>query len=121
LRAKKVDDLCLECHGPESPAPKKVEGEPLITIFGGSVKLPEDYFQRNRTFVLPLKFGRGHPVEGHPIANVVDPKDITKLRAQLSCLSCHQPHSSAQPDLLVKDQANNAQFCASCHKDLTKR
>jgi predicted CXXCH cytochrome family protein len=36
-------------------------------------------------------------------------------------LSCHQPHSSAQPNLLVKDQANNAAFCANCHKDLTKR
>ena len=25
---------------------------------------------------------------------------------------------SAQPDLLVKDQANNMAFCASCHKNL---
>jgi predicted CXXCH cytochrome family protein len=60
-------------------------------------------------------------VDGHPVADVVDPTDITKLRAQINCKSCHQPHASAQPDLLVKDQANDAAFCASCHKDLTKR
>jgi len=51
----------------------------------------------------------------------MDPSDITKVHAQISCLSCHQPHASAQPDLLVKDQANNLAFCVTCHKDLTKR
>ena len=94
------------------------EAEHLITILDGRVKLPEDYFIKNKAVVLPLKYGRGHPVDGHPVADVVDPSDITKLRAQINCLSCHQPHASAQPDLLVKDQANNAVFCSSCHKDL---
>jgi predicted CXXCH cytochrome family protein len=121
LRTKKPDALCLECHGPDAPAPKKLEADHLITIMNGSVKLPEDYFIRNKVVVLPLKYGRGHPTAGHPVANVVDPADITKLRAQINCMSCHQPHASAQPDLLVKDQVNNAAFCASCHKDLTRK
>jgi len=43
------------------------------------------------------------------------------MLARLTCLSCHQPHSSAHQDLLVNDQQNNTVFCASCHKDLTKR
>jgi predicted CXXCH cytochrome family protein len=120
LRTKKTDTLCLECHGPESE-PKKIEAEHVITILNGTVKLPEDYFTRNKVVVLPLKFGRGHPVAGHPVGDVVDPSDVTKIHAQINCMSCHQPHSSAQPDLLVKDQVNNAQFCATCHKDLTKR
>ncbi len=121
LRTAKVDDLCLECHGPDTPDPKKIEAEHVVTIFNGKVKLPENYFLKNKVVVLPLKFGRGHPIEGHPIANVTDPTDGTKIMAQLNCLSCHQPHSSAQPDLLVKDQTNGAAFCATCHKDLTKR
>ncbi|MGA3087420.1 MAG: cytochrome c3 family protein [Terriglobales bacterium] len=121
LRSKKVDDLCLECHGPDSATPKKLEAEHLITIFNGSVKLPEDYFTKNKTIVLPLKFGLGHPVDGHPVGNVIDPSDITKVKAQLSCLSCHQPHASAHTDLLAKDQVNNGEFCATCHKDLTKK
>ena len=120
LRAKTMNGLCLECHGPESE-PKKLESEHVITIFNGRVKLPEDYFAKNKVVVLPLKFGRGHPLEGHPISDVVDPTDTTKVHAKIDCLSCHQPHSSAQPNLLAKDQVNNAEFCASCHKDLTKR
>ena len=117
LRAKKPQDVCLECHGPDSQ-PKKLEAEHMITIFSGSVKLPEDYFKKNKVVVLPLKYGRGHPVDGHPVNDVVDPTDTTKLRASINCLTCHQPHSSAQPDLLAKDQVNNMAFCSSCHKNL---
>jgi predicted CXXCH cytochrome family protein len=120
LRTKTVDSLCLECHGPDS-VPKKLEAEHVITIFNGGVKLPEDYFQKNKVFVLPVKYGKGHPVDGHPISDVVDPRDITKVMTKINCLTCHQPHASAQPDLLAKDQADNLAFCASCHKDLTKR
>ena len=121
LRAANVDNICLECHGPDSPAPKKLEAEHVITIFDGKVKLPEDYFKKNKAVILPLKFGRGHPIAGHPVVDVPDPTDVTKIHAKINCLSCHQPHASAQPDLLVKDQANNLAFCVTCHKDLTKR
>jgi predicted CXXCH cytochrome family protein len=121
LRARKVDDLCLECHGPETPEPKKLEAEHVVTIFNGAVKLPEDYFTKNKVVVLPVKFGRGHPVEGHPIADIADPTDVTKAHAKIDCLSCHQPHSSAQPDLLVKDQPDNLAFCTMCHKNLAQR
>jgi predicted CXXCH cytochrome family protein len=120
LRTKKAEGVCLECHGPDSQ-PKKLEAEHLITIFDGAVKLPEDYFVRNKTVVLPLRYGRGHPTMGHPVSDIVDPTDITKVRAQINCLSCHQPHASTQADLLAKDQVNNMAFCSSCHKDLTRR
>jgi predicted CXXCH cytochrome family protein len=66
---------------------------------------------------LPIKFGAGHPTDGHPVTNQMDPTDSSKVRHKIDCLTCHQPHSSAQPDLLVKDQANNMVFCDSCHKD----
>ena len=85
------------------------------------MKLPEDYYVRNKVVILPLKYGQGHPVSGHPVSDVMDPTDITKVRTKINCLTCHQPHASAQPDLLVKDQANNMAFCSTCHKDLTKR
>jgi len=47
----------------------------------------------------------------------MDPKDVTKIKTPLSCMTCHQPHSSAQADLLVKDQTNNMAFCDTCHKN----
>ena len=120
LRAKTVDTLCLECHGSDSE-PKKVEAEHVYTIFDGSVKLPEDYFTKNKVVVLPVKFGRGHPVQGHPIQDVKDPTNVTKMLQQINCMTCHQPHSSAQSGLLVNDQANNVAFCASCHKNMQRQ
>jgi len=108
--------LCLECHGPDSK-PQKLESEHVLTIFNGQVKLPEDYYTRNRVVILPIKYGLGHPVLGHPVTNVMDPTDVTKVKTQINCMTCHQPHASAQPDLLVNDQANNMAFCDRCHKN----
>ena len=118
LWAAKPNKLCLECHGPDSN-PKKLESEHLVTIFDGKVKLPEDYFAK--VPVLPLKYGAGHPVDKHPVSDLVDPNDLTKVLTPLNCLTCHQPHSSAKPDLLVKDQVNNMEFCRTCHKGLIGR
>ena len=60
------------------------------------------------------------PVDRHPVSDVTDATDITKVKVAMNCLTCHQPHASAQPGLLAKDQANNSQFCATCHKDLRR-
>lgn len=120
LRSSNMETLCLECHGPDS-VPKKVDAEHVYTIFNGKVKLPEDYFTKNRVVVIPVKLGRGHPIEGHPVRDVMDPTDITKVLQKINCLTCHQPHSSAQPGLLVSDQANNTAFCATCHKNLSRQ
>jgi len=119
LRAK-GNALCLECHGPDSGVQvDKTTG--LFKLYNGTLRLPEDYYKTNKVPVLPLKYGKGHPVMGHPVSDVADPSDLTKTIMKMSCLTCHQPHSSANPGLLANDQKNNGQFCAQCHKDLTKR
>ena len=115
LRAK-GNALCLECHGPDS-VPQRNQADHVLTIFRGQVRLPEDYYQKNQVPILPLRFGLGHPVEYHPVSDVMDPTDQSKVKTPLSCLSCHQPHASAQPGLLVNDQTDNVQFCDDCHKD----
>lgn len=117
LRAASPNALCLECHGPDSK-PVKLESEHVVTIFGGKVKLPDDYFAK--VPILPIQYGLGHPVERHPVANIMDPNDLTKVKTAINCLTCHQPHASAQPDLLVKDQAFNQDFCKTCHTKLVQ-
>ncbi len=117
LRAANINSLCLECHGPEAK-PAKLATEHLVTIFDGKVKLPENYF--SKVPVLPIKYGLGHPVDKHPVIDQMDPSDVSKVRVSMNCGTCHQPHASAQPNLLVNDQANNMAFCATCHKDLGK-
>jgi predicted CXXCH cytochrome family protein len=115
LRAKEVNTLCLECHGPEAPEPKPVKDQPLITIFDGKVRLAEDYLKK--VPILPLKYGTGHPVAGHPVANTINVK--TKTPVALTCLSCHQPHASVHAGLLIKDQEANMAFCKNCHEEGT--
>ncbi len=115
LRAASTNKLCLECHGPDAN-PQKIEAEHLVTIFDGKVKLPEDYFRK--VILLPIQYGHGHPVDRHPVSDIMDPKDQTKVLKPINCLTCHQPHSGANPGLLVKDQANNMAFCMTCHADL---
>jgi predicted CXXCH cytochrome family protein len=108
--------LCLECHGPDA-APQRDEANRLLTIFNGTVKLPDNYFTKNKIPVLPLRFGLGHPVENHPVSDVMDPSNQSKVKTPLSCLSCHQPHASIHAALLVKDQINGMAFCDMCHKN----
>ena len=110
LRKAKVNELCLECHGPDA-SPQKVENEHLVAIFDGKVKLPENYF--NKVPVLPLKYGLGHPTENHPVSDTMIPK--TKAVFAMNCLTCHQPHAGNEVGMLVKDQKNNMDFCKSCH------
>jgi predicted CXXCH cytochrome family protein len=112
LRSGNWNTLCMECHGPDAQ-PAKLEGEHLVTIFDGKVKLPEDYFRRIDP--LPVKYGLGHPVERHPVKDIVDPESGKLIRA-VNCSTCHQPHSSSHAGLLVGDQENNTEFCATCHK-----
>ena len=114
LRTDKVNNLCLECHGPDR-SPVKLEAEHVYTIFDGKVKLPEDYFAMKRPPILPLQYGTGHPTERHPISDVTNLS--TKSVTPMSCLTCHQPHAGADNGMLVKDQAPNMEFCRTCHSN----
>jgi predicted CXXCH cytochrome family protein len=117
LRTKTVNSLCLECHGPDSKSAPAKDAH-MATIFNGSVRVPEGYL--GTVPMLPVKYNLGHPVERHPVTDQMDPADPTKVRVAINCDSCHQPHASAERNLLVKDQASNIKFCAGCHKDMGK-
>ena len=56
----------------------------IVKIFNGTVTLPDDYFKKNKVVVLPIKYGKGHPIMGHPVSNVTDPTDVTKVREKLT-------------------------------------
>lgn len=51
--------------------------------------------------------GNGHPVRGK--------RDPRHPGAELSCVSCHNPHTSQFSELLFKDIDNRLSFCRSCH------
>ena len=107
--------LCLECHGPDS-RPAELKEAHLITIFNGKVRLPEDYFSKNKVTRLPLNYGKGHPTPGHPVEDIRDLNDVSKVKTPINCLSCHQPHAGVTRAMLAKDQKPGLEFCRGCHK-----
>ena len=107
--------VCMECHS-TSTTHEKVESAHMLTLFGGKVRLPEDYFAKQKVVRFDLKDGVGHPVARHPVTDVHDPVDPTKIKWPLGCLSCHQPHAGGARAMLVKDLPPSLQFCRNCHE-----
>jgi predicted CXXCH cytochrome family protein len=107
--------LCLECHGPDSSS-GEIKDAHLITIFSGKVRLPDNYFGKNKVAILPIKNGKGHPTPAHPVEDIRDLNDLTKIKTAINCLSCHQPHAGGARAMLIKDQKPGLEFCRGCHK-----
>ncbi|MFZ0963598.1 MAG: cytochrome c3 family protein [Terriglobia bacterium] len=106
-----VNTLCFSCHG-EKPANVKVNTETkLVTLLGNQVVSLEAYNQAPK---LGLDAGgtSGHPIMGHPLTG----KDPRGKDATLSCLSCHNPHSSALPQLMPAGVKSQVDLCSECHK-----
>ncbi len=51
-----------------------------------------------------------HPIKGHPVSGKQDPLQPER---ELSCRSCHNPHSADFPFLFPAEQYL---FCAKCHR-----
>jgi predicted CXXCH cytochrome family protein len=113
LRAE-GNGLCMECHS-GGAQPTKLEDSHMIAIFDGHVKLPESYFTQKRVMRFDFTGGIGHPVGRHPVTDVHDPTDPTKIKAQVACLSCHQPHAGGARAMLIKDLPPGLAFCRTCH------
>jgi predicted CXXCH cytochrome family protein len=107
--------VCTECHSTNA-AHGKLESTRMLTLFDGKVRLPEDYFAKQKVVRFDLKDGVGHPVARHPVTDVHDPADPSKIKWPLGCLSCHQPHAGGARAMLVKDLPPSLQFCRNCHQ-----
>jgi predicted CXXCH cytochrome family protein len=106
-----VNTLCLSCHG-EKPSSVKVNNETkLVTMLGNQVVSLEAYNQAPKLGLDPGGTS-GHPMMGHPLTG----KDPRSKEATISCLSCHNQHSSALPKLMAAGVKSQEELCAQCHK-----
>jgi predicted CXXCH cytochrome family protein len=106
------NDLCNACHAPDAAAPK-VAGTTNVSLFGGSVVVPEQYMKYPQRLHL-TKAGLGHPLPQHPVAGN-DPSDPAK-KNQITCTRCHLPHAGERK-LLITKSSSTAPLCAQCHKN----
>ena len=101
-----VQDVCLACHG--SNAERIIRSDQPFPLLGGRVILPPKTF-KTLTMLNLVNDQFGHPTSDHPVY-----APATADRPELSCVTCHDPHSiSTGPKLLV---ANQQALCARCHK-----
>jgi predicted CXXCH cytochrome family protein len=110
LRAE-ANVLCLACHGRNAKT-GALDGSSDVTIFGGAVRLPQEYMKQVTVLDLDEK-GLGHPAPRHPVSAALDPTDPQKLRP-ISCLTCHTPHGGAR-GLLVTGVEAPGSLCVRCH------
>jgi predicted CXXCH cytochrome family protein len=52
----------------------------------------------------------GHPIAGHPLSGTG-----RSAKEPLSCLTCHQPHSSQLQFLMPAGVKSDLELCARCH------
>jgi predicted CXXCH cytochrome family protein len=105
-----VDPLCLECHAPGPAAGETVSLFNLKTISKADFEaIPKIGLDPTRRF--------GHPRPTHPVAEVADPLHAGE---KISCLSCHDPHTSTLPNLLVLAN-DGGNICEACHRAIDKQ
>ena len=105
-----VNALCLECHEPRPTAGNTVN---LI----GLESISKAEFETAPKIDLDPSLRFGHPRPSHPVGGVADP---LHTGAKISCLSCHAPHATELPHLLVS--ANDGEsVCDACHRAIDKQ
>ena len=116
LLAGNPKEMCLQCHdGLRADADKAIsrhkpvmEGQCSLchTSHGGDTKgFPRGDVQQLCLSCHKDKIG-DHPLTNHPTGGIINKYTSTPL----TCLSCHSPHFSYKPSLLV------ISGCTDCHK-----
>lgn len=107
-----TNQLCLGCHGLDRGA-KVSEDKKTVTLpWGTEMELGE--YQAAPKVVLERGDRTGHPAAMHPVAGkntLGKPTD-----PDITCLSCHVPHSSAAHNLMPPGLQTDIDVCGRCHK-----
>jgi predicted CXXCH cytochrome family protein len=100
-----ANSLCLACHLSKSGTGS------TVSIFDMKRISKADLEAIPKIDLDPtLRFG--HPRPAHPVDEVGDPLNGGE---KLSCLSCHTPHGSTLPNLLVSPKGGG-DLCNACHQ-----
>ena len=97
--------LCMACHAERA----KLEGN--VSLFGNQT-MDQAAFEQIEKIAPNAGVKAGHPFAKHPLADITDPVRGEKI----SCLSCHQPHSSPADKLIVVAKTHEGDVCAACHE-----
>lgn len=102
------DGQCTFCHNPHSSDTPLMLTQPVADLCA------QCHADKTEQHVL-AGFGHGgsHPVKGKP--------DPSRSGKGLSCLSCHNPHSSSQKSLFTNESQSRDNLCLLCHQKVMVR
>ena len=116
-------DICYLCHDKKRIVGKRIVHKPVKRR--GCVFCHDPHSSNHTSHLLQAeqtlcadprchpKFAKitiNHPIKGHPVSGKQDPLQPER---ELSCRSCHNPHSADFPFLFPAEQYL---FCAKCHR-----
>jgi len=115
-----VNTLCVSCHAAGQPDVKINADAKTVSLLGGRTFDLESYQKAPKIGAEHSQSNRNSPLVSHPVTG----KDPRKPDAELSCISCHDPHGSQAAKLLrsateSRNQAEN--LCLSCHTDIASQ
>lgn len=99
------NSLCLECH-----AARRATSN-TVTLFA-TRNISETDFEAIPKIELDPTQRFGHPWMGHPVA---ERPDALRPGEKMSCLSCHQPHTSTLANLILAAKPGT-DICETCHQ-----
>jgi predicted CXXCH cytochrome family protein len=116
IRAE-VNTLCLSCHGMDRPDIKVNTAAKTVTLLGDET-IPLDEYQQAPKIGLDPTGRFGHPWMSHPVAETPDPLHKGE---KMSCLSCHEPHATAQAKLIRAAAQKGTDICEACHQAVQEK
>jgi predicted CXXCH cytochrome family protein len=121
--------LCLTCHGDKEGlvAEKTADRMPYVhgIVAGEGCVICHDPHATDQQFMLKKPINQlcsgchpgiaaqtgGHPLPNHPVAA---PRERLRPGRELSCSSCHDPHGSINPLMLIQSPLGG-RLCRECH------
>lgn len=115
-------NACHQPHGSNSNYFLKIEGNELCLschLFGKETEKEKELGIKFPKIKLDDNKERGHPTINHPVLGKPAQKGkikISKDIEDLSCISCHNPHSGKAKNLYQFNKENQTQLCGVCHE-----
>lgn len=94
---------CIICHNPHASAEPAQLNAPINKLCNGC----------HSTVKEGNHVVRGSRTQGHPLSKAKDPLNEGR---QLSCVSCHNPHSGGSSELFIRGLTGRFALCQECHK-----
>ena len=111
------DALCLECH--DGRISVDLEKGPDALVAFERFSFPVDQAVRMASLRLSPDGEHGHPVLNHRVAGTPTPRELketdTEFEAELTCLTCHDPHKGRTRTILKWDASSPTDACLHCH------